>query len=64
MYGLSIFFNFLDIFVVTGVLVVLDAHPEGIIYRDLIPEYVNIARTLYEGLTFAFGSLDISASNF
>ncbi|XP_047976466.1 uncharacterized protein LOC125218759 [Salvia hispanica] len=31
-----------------GVLVVLDAHPEGIIYRDLIPEYVHIARTLYE----------------
>ncbi|KAL8545564.1 hypothetical protein ACS0TY_005634 [Phlomoides rotata] len=32
----------------SGVLVVLDAHPEGIIYRDLIPEYVNMARTLYE----------------
>lgn len=31
-----------------GVLVVLDAHPEGIIYRDLIPDYVQIARTLYE----------------
>ncbi|GAA0147316.1 hypothetical protein LIER_07047 [Lithospermum erythrorhizon] len=31
-----------------GVLVVLDAHPGGIIYRDLIPEYVHIARTLYE----------------
>ncbi|KAK6159874.1 hypothetical protein DH2020_003255 [Rehmannia glutinosa] len=31
-----------------GVLVVLDASPEGIIYQDLIPEYVNIARTLYE----------------
>ena len=28
---------------------VLDAHPEGIIYRDLIPEYVRIARTIYEG---------------
>lgn len=35
-----------------GVLVVLDAHPEGIIYRDLIPEYVHIARTLYEGLSY------------
>ncbi|KAL3814671.1 hypothetical protein ACJIZ3_015939 [Penstemon smallii] len=31
-----------------GVLVVLDAHPEGIIYQDLIPEYVDYARTLYE----------------
>ncbi|XP_075523678.1 uncharacterized protein LOC142556218 [Primulina tabacum] len=31
-----------------GVLVVLDAHPEGIIYQDLIPDYVQIARTLYE----------------
>uniref|UniRef100_A0A5B6YGC5 Uncharacterized protein n=1 Tax=Davidia involucrata TaxID=16924 RepID=A0A5B6YGC5_DAVIN len=31
-----------------GVLVVLDAHPEGIIYRDLIPEYVNFVRTIYE----------------
>ncbi|GLT38021.1 hypothetical protein SLA2020_122930 [Shorea laevis] len=31
-----------------GVLVVLDARPEGIIYRDLIPEYVNFVRTIYE----------------
>ncbi|KAK8542376.1 hypothetical protein V6N13_137051 [Hibiscus sabdariffa] len=31
-----------------GVLLVLDAHPEGIIYRDLIPEYVNFVRTIYE----------------
>ncbi|KAM3704794.1 hypothetical protein ACB098_03G031900 [Castanea mollissima] len=34
--------------VAPGVLVVLDARPEGIIYRDLIPEYVNFARTIYE----------------
>ncbi|KAL9233312.1 hypothetical protein vseg_008330 [Gypsophila vaccaria] len=34
--------------VAPGVLVVLDAHPDGIIYRDLIPDYVQIARTLYE----------------
>ncbi|XP_021816947.1 uncharacterized protein LOC110759218 isoform X1 [Prunus avium] len=34
--------------VAPGVLVALDAHPEGIIYRDLIPEYVNFARTIYE----------------
>ncbi|KAH7574679.1 hypothetical protein ACOSQ2_009200 [Xanthoceras sorbifolium] len=31
-----------------GVLVVLDARPDGIIYRDIIPEYVNFARTIYE----------------
>ncbi|KAL1198024.1 hypothetical protein V5N11_018310 [Cardamine amara subsp. amara] len=31
-----------------GVLVVLDAHPDGIIYRDLIPDYVKCARTIYE----------------
>ncbi|XVE89644.1 hypothetical protein DITRI_Ditri20bG0012300 [Diplodiscus trichospermus] len=31
-----------------GVLLVLDAYPGGIIYRDLIPEYVNFARTIYE----------------
>ncbi|KAK7258909.1 hypothetical protein RIF29_24498 [Crotalaria pallida] len=31
-----------------GVLVVLDAHPDGIIYRDLIPDYVKFARTIYE----------------
>ncbi|KAF2316854.1 hypothetical protein GH714_042195 [Hevea brasiliensis] len=31
-----------------GVLVVLDARPGGIIYRDLIPQYVNFARTIYE----------------
>ncbi|KAF5781979.1 hypothetical protein HanRHA438_Chr11g0502901 [Helianthus annuus] len=31
-----------------GVLVVLDAHPGGIIYRDIIPKYVSYARTIYE----------------
>ncbi|WMV47305.1 hypothetical protein MTR67_040690 [Solanum verrucosum] len=31
-----------------GVLVVLDPRPTGVIYKDLIPEYVQIARTLYE----------------
>ncbi|CAN1783953.1 hypothetical protein LINPERHAP1_LOCUS16439 [Linum perenne] len=34
--------------VAPGVLVVLDARPSGIIYRDLIPEYVHVARTIYE----------------
>ncbi|KAM7469773.1 hypothetical protein LguiA_007956 [Lonicera macranthoides] len=33
-----------------GVLVVLDARPGGIIFRDLIPDYVQVARTLYEGV--------------
>lgn len=41
----------------TGVLVVLDARPGGIIYRDIIPEYVNFARTIYEGLNFQFSHL-------
>ncbi|KAL8192593.1 hypothetical protein R6Q57_027778 [Mikania cordata] len=31
-----------------GVLVVLDARPGGIIYRDIIPKYANYARTIYE----------------
>ena len=34
----------------TGVLVVLDAHPDGIIYQDMIRDYVQIVRTIYEGL--------------
>ncbi|XP_048236254.1 uncharacterized protein LOC8287086 isoform X2 [Ricinus communis] len=34
--------------VAPGVLVVLDAHPGGIIYQDLIPEYVKFVRTIYE----------------
>ncbi|WCJ43105.1 hypothetical protein M5689_023867 [Euphorbia peplus] len=37
-----------ETWVAPGVLVVLDAHPGGIIYRDLIPEYVDFARTIYE----------------
>lgn len=28
---------------------VLDARPDGIIYRDLVPEYVKFVRTIYEG---------------
>ncbi|MCO5614454.1 hypothetical protein L7F22_068736 [Adiantum nelumboides] len=31
-----------------GSLLVLDAHPEGIIYKDLVPEYVDVVRTVYE----------------
>lgn len=29
---------------------VLDARPGGIIYKSLVPEYVNYVRTIYEGL--------------
>ena len=32
----------------------LDASPDGIIYRDLIPDYVKFARTIYEGSGFCF----------
>ncbi|PON39477.1 T-box protein [Parasponia andersonii] len=32
----------------SGVLVVLDARPGGIIYRDIVPEYVKFVRTIYE----------------
>ncbi|KAL5996129.1 hypothetical protein ACLOJK_026202 [Asimina triloba] len=34
----------------TGVLVVLDAKPEGIIYKTLVSEYVEFVRTIYEGM--------------
>jgi hypothetical protein len=37
--------------------VVLDAHPDGIIYRDLIPDYVKFVRTIYEGLNNSIPSL-------
>lgn len=32
-----------------GALVVLDAHPDGIIYQEMIHDYVQIVRTVYEG---------------
>lgn len=35
----------------------LDARPDGIIYRDLIPDYVKFARTIYEGFGFRFSSV-------
>ncbi|KAK1317395.1 hypothetical protein QJS10_CPA05g00439 [Acorus calamus] len=34
--------------VAPGVLVVLDARPDGIIYKDLVSEYVDYVRTIYE----------------
>ncbi|XP_021772873.1 uncharacterized protein LOC110736855 isoform X1 [Chenopodium quinoa] len=42
-----------------GVLVVLDARPDGIIYRDLIPDYVQFVRTLYEE---KFGELAVDVN--
>ncbi|KAM6577865.1 hypothetical protein CsatB_029702 [Cannabis sativa] len=37
-----------DTWAAPGVLVVLDARPGGIIYRDIIPDYVKFVRTIYE----------------
>lgn len=31
-----------------GSLLVLDARPDGIIYKELVPDYVNTVRTIYE----------------
>ncbi|RAL52632.1 hypothetical protein DM860_007400 [Cuscuta australis] len=45
-----------------GVLVVLDAHPDGIIYRDLIPDYVSFVRTLYED-DFGQTAVDVNYLN-
>ncbi|KAF3785008.1 hypothetical protein EJ110_NYTH10599 [Nymphaea thermarum] len=33
-----------------GVLVVLDAHPGGIIYKELVSDYVDYVRTIYEAI--------------
>ncbi|XP_077218962.1 T-box protein [Tasmannia lanceolata] len=44
-----------------GVLVVLDAHPEGIIYKDLISEYVDYVRTIYED---DFGEVPVDINYF
>lgn len=63
-YFFSFFLNMLScvcdflIVLLAGVLVVLDAHPGGIIYRDIIPEYVNYARTIYEGFKFTLSMID------
>ncbi|KAL2345669.1 hypothetical protein Fmac_006954 [Flemingia macrophylla] len=48
--------------VAPGVLVVLDARPDGIIYRDLIPDYVNFARTIYED-DFGVVAVDVNYLN-
>ncbi|KAI5008829.1 hypothetical protein ZWY2020_009877 [Hordeum vulgare] len=45
-----------------GVLVVLDAHPDGIIYQDLIRDYVQIVRTIYED-DFGKHAVDVNYLN-
>ncbi|KAJ8619515.1 hypothetical protein MRB53_028044 [Persea americana] len=40
--------NVTKAWVAPGVLVILDANPEGVIYKDLVPEYVDLVRTIYE----------------
>ncbi|ERN02210.1 hypothetical protein AMTR_s00045p00211350 [Amborella trichopoda] len=44
-----------------GTLVVLDAHPSGIIYGDLIPDYAKDARTIYEEY---FGDIVVDVNYF
>ncbi|KAG9444538.1 hypothetical protein H6P81_015878 [Aristolochia fimbriata] len=44
-----------------GVLVVLDAHPDGIIYKELVPEYVDAVRTMYED---DFGEVAVDVNYF
>ncbi|KAF7006831.1 hypothetical protein CFC21_021834 [Triticum aestivum] len=45
-----------------GVLVVLDAHPDGIIYQDMIRDYVQIVRTIYED-DFGKHAVDVNYLN-
>jgi len=45
-----------------GVLVVLDAHPDGIIYQEMIRDYVQIVRTVYED-DFGDNAVDVNYLN-
>lgn len=45
-----------------GVLVVLDAHPDGIIYQDMIRDYSQVVRTVYED-DFGEVSVDVNYMN-
>ncbi|KAJ0977724.1 hypothetical protein J5N97_013198 [Dioscorea zingiberensis] len=45
-----------------GVLVILDAHPDGIIYKNLVPGYVDLVRTIYED-TFGDHVVDVNYLN-
>lgn len=38
--------------IVPGALVVLDAHPGGIVFETLVSEYVDYCRTIYEGMFY------------
>ncbi|CAN6468913.1 unnamed protein product [Victoria cruziana] len=48
--------------VAPGVLVVLDAHPGGIIYKELVSDYVDYVRTIYEG-DFGDVAVDVNYLN-
>lgn len=45
-----------------GVLVVLDARPDGIIYQEMIRDYVQIVRTVYEDV-FGENAVDVNYLN-
>ncbi|KAF8656601.1 hypothetical protein HU200_060666 [Digitaria exilis] len=45
-----------------GALVVLDAHPDGIIYQEMIHDYVQIVRTVYED-DFGENAVDVNYLN-
>ncbi|TVU37280.1 hypothetical protein EJB05_10586, partial [Eragrostis curvula] len=45
-----------------GVLVVLDAHPDGIIYQEMIRDYVQVVRTVYED-DFGENTVDVNYLN-
>ncbi|XP_004958655.1 uncharacterized protein LOC101766175 [Setaria italica] len=45
-----------------GTLVVLDAHPDGIIYQEIIRDYVQIVRTVYED-DFGENAVDVNYLN-
>ncbi|XP_062189914.1 uncharacterized protein LOC133892941 [Phragmites australis] len=45
-----------------GVLVVLDAHPDGIIYQEMIRDYVQVVRTIYED-DFGDATVDVNYLN-
>ncbi|KAJ7551773.1 hypothetical protein O6H91_06G028100 [Diphasiastrum complanatum] len=44
-----------------GALVILDAHPGGVYYKELVPEWVDVVRTIYEG---DFGQVFIDVNYF
>ncbi|KAK9146936.1 hypothetical protein Sjap_006839 [Stephania japonica] len=55
--------NFSKGWTAPGVLVALDAHPGGIIFKDLVPDYVDDARTIYEADVFGDVVFDVNYLN-